>query len=262
MPIIAACPKYKGAPIVSEILEVSQGCVEFPGGARPQMPAYISPSPWAAPHRGSRKRVLPETGTWHHCGLSYRMLNWHGRGPPNSPLWCPEALPEWRGQKKASGHMLADSSKENHAQRLKVFFHGEATEAPRGKASLAEAKRANEGRMRALDHGLQAGLGMSLSLFRVAEPCAPLTPQQRRYFVPISALSPEVQSVACGRGRRACLWNSAREVGRLEVMWSADRRALHDASDMGRNNLDVAVLPVLPPVHSRLHVVRLAAPPA
>lgn len=132
--------------------------------------------------------------------------------------------------------MLADSSKENYAQSLKAFFQDEPAEPPRGKKSLAEAKRATEDRMRALDHGLQAGLGMSLSRFRVAEPCAPLTSKQRRYFVHISALPPEVQSVACGRSRRACLWDSAREVGRLEVLWSADGRVLHDASDMGPSN--------------------------
>lgn len=101
------------------------------------------------------------------------------------------------------------------------------------KKSLAEAKRANEDRLKALDHGLVAGLGFGLDKFKAMSPCLPLMRGGTSLSWRVFAL----RDVAPDRLQRACVCGGDNQKrSRLEVSWANRKAVLHAASDMGPIN--------------------------
>lgn len=148
-------------------------------------------------------------------------------------------LPDWRGQRREALGKLTSSSVIAWKNRLAQFLKKRSaadTKPSTTVKSLKETRRANEDRMKGLDHGLSAGLGLSLAFFAAGQPCRPLLATEKRYMVPSSSLPFELRAIAPDRTHRACVWDGGAKAGRLEVQWSASRPLLHDCSDMGPSN--------------------------
>lgn len=91
---------------------------------------------------------------------------------------------------------------------------------------------ANVHHLRALDQALAGAMGLSLRDFRAERVPVPLSPQQRRFYVPSADLPASVAADG-GHKSRSCILDVRTGERCLEVVWGPTRRIIFEALDCG-----------------------------
>jgi hypothetical protein len=91
---------------------------------------------------------------------------------------------------------------------------------------------ANVHHLRALDQALAGAMGLSLRDFRAERVPVPLSPQQRRFYVPSADLPASVAADG-GHASRSCILDVRTGERFLEVVWGPTRRIIFEALDCG-----------------------------
>ena len=129
---------------------------------------------------------------------------------------------------------LTAAGKQAVRDRMQAIFEAKRAAKKKGFVNVKQRRLANKYHLLAMDHAIQNGLGMlGFLAFRAPRPLLPLGATERRYFVPMDSLPADLQQLAAGRTRRACIADSAPGTQRLEVCWSEPRPSLHCVLDMG-----------------------------
>ena len=118
------------------------------------------------------------------------------------------------------------------AERVRAFLKLKAVQTA-GSAKIHWKKHyiANVEALKALDHALQAGPGLSLRHFVARRRLRALGVEQKRYYIDGSLLPPHLAADG-GHRTRSCIQD---QTGKrfLEVAWSQDRMVLFESLDCG-----------------------------
>ena len=143
-----------------------------------------------------------------------------------------EDLPDPRGQNTVKGR-LTQASKEKWRQALRGFCGRHVTERGRKRiALLRQARLTNKHHLQGWDNAWGSGTGLNITSFLATTPLGPPN-SARRYKIPMSALTPELQS-ACPLWKCRSCWLLNDGITRLEFNWADPcRRVMMSFLDQG-----------------------------
>ena len=142
-------------------------------------------------------------------------------------------MPDHTPAVKVDKGRVDEAGKARLADRLRAFLDSKAEAAAAvARGPRTQARQATEWTLAALDHTLQATLGLSLQTFQMAQPLRALGVSERRGWVGADKL-PAKHAAELGLARRACVRREDTGQRRYEVTWTGDRRLLCVVTDGG-----------------------------
>ena len=150
---------------------------------------------------------------------------------------APQTLSDWKGQDRDADRKLSCENRAAWKRRIADFFNRARASRPRGQAiNLKQQKLANMFSLMALDGLMQGGMDDNLEAFRERSDHVvrfPLKDWEKRFWVDVNSLPPQMRIAARGRVKRACIGDARSETTHLECKVTGQRRALHLHADKG-----------------------------
>jgi hypothetical protein len=131
--------------------------------------------------------------------------------------FAPQVIRDYRKTKTRPGAEMSKAELADFREKLKSFFSAHATAATSNpKEKDKNLRLPTVLTLKATDHALQTGAGLSLSFFFHPRPLAKLLPNEVRYYVLADSLDNPFKSA--GQLQRACILNKDTKATRLELI--------------------------------------------
>ena len=140
---------------------------------------------------------------------------------------------DWHPAVSEESGLAQDTAKQKLEAKLDTFMLKKVAQTTRGsKIHFDKRYESNVEHIKALDHALQGGVGLSLQAFMATRRPLPLTKDQERYFVKAADL-PGSLARDGGWQARSCIHDKGSGKRFLETVWDESRCVLFETLDCG-----------------------------